>query len=516
MKTIARFGLCALIIGSSLQTVGIYSPAYAQDAVAAKAANVDLSQDSPKRLKGAKPAPKSLEEGLWVESAKAEKKATTSGERTKDRAVELYVQSVMDKVMGEHVGESRVLVMERPLFNASMAPNGYTEVWTGLLLRVQTEDELAFVLSHEAGHYLHNHSIRAYQNYKDNQNAAMAASLLIGLLATAAAANAGTYQAASDISNIGSLAIDLIYLGTIASYFGYSRETESYADIYGHAYATKSGYNGVAGENLWQDRVAETQASDNPKIRKSATRSNIFSSHPLDSERIATLKTYHAKISANSPSAEKQTPPTKEQLAYREKIRPYLAKWLAHDLLRRDYGQSLHILTRLLQTNTDLGVIHFYRGEALSMRNTEANGVKDSDEAIKAYLSALKFDDAPVETHRQIGNLYRKLGKNAESVASFKSYLQKAPEAEDAWIIQDMIDTAEKTLQPAPIETPKVETPKVETPKPATPSAEIPPAETPSIETAPAQTAPAQTAPAQTPVPAPAPQTPPTTGVTPQ
>ena len=42
----------------------------------------------------------------------------------------------------------RVYLERTPLFNASMAPNGMMTVWTGLMLRVENEAQLAAVLGH--------------------------------------------------------------------------------------------------------------------------------------------------------------------------------------------------------------------------------------------------------------------------------------------------------------------------------------------------------------------------------
>ena len=50
-------------------------------------------------------------------------------------------------------------LVRTPYFNASMAPNGMMQVWSGLLLRVDNEAQLAAVLGHEIGHYLARHSV---------------------------------------------------------------------------------------------------------------------------------------------------------------------------------------------------------------------------------------------------------------------------------------------------------------------------------------------------------------------
>ena len=54
-----------------------------------------------------------------------------------------------------------------PQFNAMMAPNGMMLVWSGLLLRVENEAQLAAILGHELGHYLERHSVEQLRAAKD-------------------------------------------------------------------------------------------------------------------------------------------------------------------------------------------------------------------------------------------------------------------------------------------------------------------------------------------------------------
>ena len=64
------------------------------------------------------------------------------------------------------MAHTQVHLVRTPLFNASMAPNGMMQVWTGLLLRVDDEAQLAAVLGHEFGHYLARHSTERLRDAK--------------------------------------------------------------------------------------------------------------------------------------------------------------------------------------------------------------------------------------------------------------------------------------------------------------------------------------------------------------
>ena len=437
--------LTALTVCLALLAGG-HGTARAQDSDTSPLA-ANLAQDSPERAPAQKPDSKTLEGGLWAESLKAEQQAKTSGERDLDPALNAYVDGIMTKLAGPYAGEVRVYVMDRPFFNAQVAPNGYAEVWTGLLLRVDTEDQLAFVLGHEFGHFRHSHVLKTYQEMKDSQNAAMAASLLIAAVGVGAELNAGSYQAIRDINSVTNGLISVTYLGTIAALMSYSRETEADADAYGMIYARQAGWYTGGNAELWQDVMDETKASGFEKVRRGPSRINIFRDHPLEADRLAALTAQDKGFNHGTPSTRTQEETRAARLAYRAHIRPYLGAWLKDDLRRQDYGQTLFIIERLSRDGEDLGVLDFYRGEAYRLRDRQ--GTPDRDDAVRAYKSALQSPDAPKETWRQLGEIYRRDNQTADAVAAFKTYLGLAPDASDAWMVQDELDTLVKTQSAA-------------------------------------------------------------------
>ena len=77
-----------------------------------------------------------------------------------------YVQELACRLAGDHCPDIRVNLVSTPQFNASMAPNGMMQVWTGLLLRVENEAQLTAILGHEIGHYLARHSVERMRQIK--------------------------------------------------------------------------------------------------------------------------------------------------------------------------------------------------------------------------------------------------------------------------------------------------------------------------------------------------------------
>ena len=84
-----------------------------------------------------RPAENTDEGGLWGISDRAEAQARASGQIERDAALNTYVREVACRVAAQYCGDVRVYVMNRPFFNASMAPNGMMLVWTGALLRAR-------------------------------------------------------------------------------------------------------------------------------------------------------------------------------------------------------------------------------------------------------------------------------------------------------------------------------------------------------------------------------------------
>jgi predicted Zn-dependent protease len=380
------------------------------------------------RLAGQRPDITSDEAGLWAVMDKAEQAAKTSADRVTDPRLVDYLRGQACKLAPEYCQEIRVYALQRPFFNATAAPNGYIEVWTGLMLRAQTQSELAFVLGHEISHYSQNHSIEAWRATKTRSNIALALSIAVSAAASAAAANTGSTQAANDTLDAASSINNIIYLSTVAAYFSFSRDNESEADSLGFNRATKIGLDPTAGAAIWKRLTDESLASDFPKIRKEPNRAGIFNSHPINDVRMAALASM-AKALKSAVAIDRKA----ELAAYRDLIRPYLADWLRDDLRRKDYGQTLFLIDQLSEQGQDLGLLNFYRGEAYRLRRK----AKDLEEAKQAYEKAVQSADAPPEAWRNLGDLAMAAKDHAAASAAYQAYLVHAPQAQDRWIIED-------------------------------------------------------------------------------
>ena len=98
-----------------------------------------------------RPDPAGEEGGLWALMDREEVRLRRSPLRLRDDALLAWLGETACRMAGAHCPDVRVYVMRTPYFNASMAPNGMMQVWSGLLLRMDNEAQMAAIVAHELG-----------------------------------------------------------------------------------------------------------------------------------------------------------------------------------------------------------------------------------------------------------------------------------------------------------------------------------------------------------------------------
>lgn len=348
----------------------------------------------------------SAEASLRYQYDEMEQRVSRSGMRNSDPALNEYVRNLGCSIAGEFCGELRYYVLETAEFNAAMAPNGMMLVNTGLLLRVETESELAFVVAHEFGHYFENHMTER-------------------LAATQSASRGALISAGLSFTGVGALLALGYMAGAAAGVMAFSRDQEREADMFAATYANEHGYNSAAGVRAWENLRDEIAASSNETTRRRLTRESAFATHPLTEERIAYLR----------ETAREEAGSGEDRAAYRAIIRPYLRTWLEMENASRDPGSTLVLIERLASQGADLGVLEYARAEIYRTRNAEG----DVALALASYSNATQHADAPPEAWRQIGVIQRRQGDMAAAIAAFEHYLALAPNAPDHQLISTQL-----------------------------------------------------------------------------
>jgi len=344
----------------------------------------------------AAPDPASDEGGLWAMMVHEEQRIRRSQLLLRDRELHDYLQAVACKLGGEHCPDIRVYPIRTPWFNASMAPNGMMEVWSGLLLRVDNEAQLAAVLGHEIGHYLQRHLLERLKDARSRSAFAifMMPFGLIGAL--------GQFTAA-------------------AGQFSFSRDQEREADQIGLILMRQAGYDPREASVVWSNLLAE--ASVHPGANLSKT-SPMFATHPASAERRETL----ARLAGEGGGETFQA----EYLARTALLQRDL---LEDEIQRAEFDESIVLLDRLVKRSPERADLPYYRAEAHRLRAQK----DDVDVALADLNAASTMPQPPVEVQRSLGFIYQARGDRLAAREAFKKYLQAKPDAGDAAMIRSYV-----------------------------------------------------------------------------
>jgi len=149
------------------------------------------------------------------------------GGRYPDAQLQTYVSGVGMNV-ARYAGRPNLpwqfAVLNSKQVNAFAVPGGYIYITQGLLFRLESEAMLAGVLSHEAAHIAHRHSVQQMQRAQTAQGLAMTAGVVGSLFG---------YGWAGDVT------------GAVASIslMKYGRDQEKQSDLSGLRYMTQAAYD---------------------------------------------------------------------------------------------------------------------------------------------------------------------------------------------------------------------------------------------------------------------------------
>ena len=188
------------------------------------------------------------EQGLWKEMERAEEEIAGSNLLIQDPKLTGYLKNIIGTVGGPAAQDFRIYLARIPDFNAMMFPSGFAVVFSGLLLRMRNEAQLAGVIAHESGHFLRRHMIRSWRDERRKTDLFAVGSMLAGIGGAGAGVYLGDY-------------VQLAELGTLLSLFSYSREMEAEADAMGARLVADAGYTPMEMSNIWLQLIGEENAS---------------------------------------------------------------------------------------------------------------------------------------------------------------------------------------------------------------------------------------------------------------
>ncbi|HEX7854578.1 MAG TPA: M48 family metalloprotease [Sphingobium sp.] len=343
-----------------------------------------------------------------MEADERERRLRDSPLRIRDGNLEKYLREVLCREVGQdRCTGVRLYAMEIPSFNATMMPNGAMEVWSGLLLRVRNEAELAAVLGHEFAHFELRHGLSGFKNRRGTSDAMAWISVLGG------------------ISNTPVGNTNLSLLGSI---YRFNRDQETQADLLGLKYLAGAGYPAKSAAQVWQALMAEEDASalgrkQKPQQKYSA---GFFDSHPASLMR-ATYLTKQADALPIGGDA--------RAMEFADAISPYLPRFLAAQVKLNDFGGSQYILNGLSERSGWTGDLLFARAELLRARGNP----RDLQLASQFYRQAKEAGNTSPELDRNLGLALMRNGQAEEGRTALTTYLTAHPDATDAKVISALL-----------------------------------------------------------------------------
>lgn len=342
------------------------------------------------------------ERGLWMQMDEAERTLKTSPLVIRDKDLNDYVRSVLCRLVGDaKCAKVRIYIVRTAKFNASMAPNGMMQVWSGLLLRTRNEAQLAAVLGHEYTHFENRDSLMLFRDARSKSAAsAWLAMTVVGLVAS---------------------------IGLISSIFEYSREMEHQADIGGLKLMAGAGYDTREAAKIWEQLREEMDATAlerNTKSKKDKT-GGLFASHPPSAERVEYL--------TEAAQAEPGTPGSTGIDSYAAVMQHHWLDFVDDQLKQNDFGASDYLVSALAKQGWADWLL-YARGELYRRRAGEG----DLDKAVGFYGEGIAAGGGLPELWRGRGLALLKLGRVEEGRADLNEYLKRAPEASDKAMIAMM------------------------------------------------------------------------------
>jgi predicted Zn-dependent protease len=329
-----------------------------------------------------------------------------------------------------------VSVVENPTLNAFAFPHGSIYVHTGLLARMENEDQLATVLGHEMTHVENRHMLRQQRSARNKQigfgiGAVAAAVVLAG--EEGDAYKEGKYGKAARIDVLGDVLIGLgLQLAFIAAVNGYGRDLEREADQGGFDKMSAGGYDIDEAPKVYHALLEDHGDS-------SKTEAFFFGNHPRLAARIESAEQWIAE----HPDEERAPPRRTDRGTFSRRIRPVIRDdarlnleagrlQLAEDQLERVRG----LMPEDPETHVLIGLLELKKAEAEKETVPRREGLKRAE---AAFREAIRRDPDRPAPHREIGRLAYHDEDFETACVQFRQYVELDPKAEDAGRIRDYV-----------------------------------------------------------------------------
>ncbi len=342
------------------------------------------------------------EQGIWMELLEYETMLQKSPLLVRDADLNIYLRTVVCEIAGDYCPDIRVYLIRNPGFNASMAASGMMQIWTGLLVRSTTTDEVAAVIGHELAHYTRLHTLERFRSIKAKLAAGSVFDMGVILL-TGVSAPVGQLMA-------------------MMSVLAYSRKQESEADLLGAKLMADAGMDPHAAYRVWNLVMKEEEAA---AVKREEP--GIFSkTHPNSDARARDLKKW---VTQRYGPADPDAADSDRHVAVLNNHYLFL---MEDQLDTNRFGRTEEMLQRHESMGVEEGLVHYFHGEMYRQRDKEG----DRELAMDAYVKSIEFGSPPPEAYKNLGYLCLKAVDITQARAYFNKYLESKPDASDRAMIE--------------------------------------------------------------------------------
>ena len=301
-----------------------------------------------------------------------------------DPEVERYIDRIGQRILsaaGPQPFDYRFFVVDDSQLNAFAVPGGTIYMYTGLIERAKSTDEIAGVLGHEITHIKNHHMARA-----SGPDAISVLSLLSMVLLARSGSGA---QAAGAVGQAVSATRQIAY----------GRQLEMEADTLGVRYMSAAGYDP-------KGSLAFLKTLDQERALNPVDIPPYLMTHPMSQERVANMEQALRSLGKTDIRSEQQDPLKKVQIVIRMERHDGDAVLGEYEKLARQNPQNAEFLQLL--------------GFAQQLKGQLA-------EAQKNYEKARQLNPNDAGLQRDLGRLYTRLGDVGSARAAFDRAIALEP-----------------------------------------------------------------------------------------
>lgn len=380
------------------------------------------------------------EAGLRMLVENHEQFLRNSPTRVRDESIDSFLQKIVCDLTPERCSEFRIYVLNQPGLNAFILPNGAMFVQSGLLLRMTSTSELAFVLAHEIVHYTNKHTLENVRRRNKTNNAFAVLGTVVSTTGAIAAATSESYEdawTAIELSASAQLMLASAQVFAAFQLIAFQREDEQESDTEGFEMLVNAGYNPNGAYQIWWNQITEERVAGKERGF------SFLSTHPMQEERLKYLR----ELAESKVDEESTRAALPDDWIFRHVTRDTRMEWLSGEARSLHPNQFRGLMGNQRKfTDIPEGYFYYLLGKSWQIRaNRQGLTKRQIQESVQESLFA--FESAansefgmPVEGYRELAQMAESVQNDELAVDALEKYLLAAPDAWDAKFVARKID----------------------------------------------------------------------------